>query len=228
MWRPENKQFRIENKDTHAEIWMYDEIGVWGVTAKSFADELKAAGDVKSLTLRLNSPGGDVFDGLAIYNTLLRHPANVSVEIDGVAASIASIIAMAGDTIAISPNAMVMIHDPWTVAMGGAEDFRKSADLLDQVKTSLVSTYQSKTGQSAAAISDKMSEETWFEAQEAIDFGLADVMTDAAAITASAVTDLRNQLVDQYGNRSVPQEGTPERSEWMASRDYAIKLAGVV
>jgi len=235
MWQFEKRNFRIEdhrslvnrsNGDTDATIWLYEEIGFWGVTAKKFADDLNALGDVSTITVRINSPGGDVFDGLAIYNTLLRHPATVNVEIDGLAASIASIIAMAGSTVAISPNAMMMIHDPWTIALGGAEDFRKTAELLDQVKTSLVSTYQAKTGQTATAIAEKMSDETWFEAQEAIDFGLADEMTDAAPIEASAVSRLRKSLANHYAERKLPEEA-PERSEWLASREYAIKLAGV-
>src|SRR5262245_51278548 len=101
-----------------AEIVIFDEIGVWGITAKAFYDELKALGDIREIMLRVNSPGGDVFDGLAIYNMLKSHKARVNVTIDGIAASIASIIAMAGDHITMPGNTFMFVHDPLAIVIG--------------------------------------------------------------------------------------------------------------
>lgn len=170
------------------EIYLYDEIGasMWGggISAKQFAEDLNALGRVDTLNIRMNSPGGDVFDGLAIYNTLKRHPANVIVDIDGMALSIASVIAMAGRTINMAGNAMMMIHDPWTVAAGTAEDFRKQADIMDQVKQNLAQTYASRTETDEDQIMDMMTEETWMTAQDAVQMGFADAVTEEIEMAA--------------------------------------------
>ncbi|MCK5219101.1 Clp protease ClpP, partial [bacterium] len=117
------------------EILIYDQIGEdWfgdGVQAKKFAEELRDLGDIETIELRINSPGGSVWDGNAIYNTLRGHKATVNVTIDGLAASIASVIAMSGDTITMPENALMMIHNPATIAFGEAEEMRKAANMLD-------------------------------------------------------------------------------------------------
>lgn len=179
--------FKIVAKENVATVWLYDEIGPWGVTAKMFADELKAAGAIQRINVQINSPGGDVFDGLAIYNALVKHAATVEVEIDGYAASIASIIAMAGDTIRIADNAMMMIHNPWTIAMGEASDFRKTADTLDQVRDQLIKTYAKRTGQSAEALGQMMDAETWLESGPAVEQGFADEVLGEQRLAASAM-----------------------------------------
>lgn len=179
--------FKIVAKENAATVWLYDEIGPWGVTAKMFADELKAAGNIQRINVQINSPGGDVFDGLAIYNALVKHAATVDVEIDGYAASIASIIAMAGDTIRIADNAMMMIHNPWTIAMGEASDFRKTADTLDQVRDQLIKTYAKRTGQSAEALGQMMDAETWLESGPAVEQGFADEVLGEQRLAASAM-----------------------------------------
>lgn len=177
--------FRIQAKDQgSAEILIYDEIGFFGITAKQFIEELKALGDVKNITLRINSPGGDVFDGLAIFNVLQGHPAEILVMIDGIAASIASVIAMAGDRIIMPDNAFMMIHDPTGVVIGTAEDMRKLADNLDSIKTALVSAYRKKSGQTDEKIMELMSEETWLTGQEAVDLKFADEVSEPAQIAA--------------------------------------------
>ena len=117
-----------------AEIVIYDEIGAFGIPAKAFLDELKALGPVAELTVRINSPGGSVFDGVAIYNALKRHDARLTVWIDGIAASIASMIAMAGDEVVMPENAMLMLHDPSGLVMGTAADMRGMAEALDKMK----------------------------------------------------------------------------------------------
>lgn len=181
-----NYRMRMSGAKT-AEIYLYDEIGAgWGggISAKQFAEDLTALGKVDTLNIRMNSPGGDVFDGLAIYNTLKRHPANVIVDVDGMALSIASVIAMAGDTINMAGNAMMMIHDPWTVAAGTAEDFRKQADIMDQVKVNLAQTYAARTQTDEDQIMDMMTEETWMTATEARAAGFADDVTDSLDMAA--------------------------------------------
>jgi ATP-dependent protease ClpP protease subunit len=166
---------------------IYDMIGGWdGVTAKRVADDLRSLGRVDLINVRLNSFGGEVFEGYAIYNQLKRHPARVEIDIDGAACSIASIIACAGDTVRMARNAMYMIHDPSGVAMGNAADMRKTADLLDQVREQLVDTYVGKTGLDAARVSELMTAETWFKAGDAAELGFVDQVTDELQLAASA------------------------------------------
>ena len=133
--------FNVKNDDDTAppEVWIYDEIDwLWGVTAKSFADEVNAL-DVDELTVRINSPGGDVYEALAILNTLRAHKARITTVIDGLAASAASFVAMAGDEVVIRPNAEVMIHDPWAITIGSADDMRSMAKDLDRITLNIAS-----------------------------------------------------------------------------------------
>lgn len=170
-----------------AEIFLYDEIGggfFGGISAKQFADDLKDLGKIDTINVRVNSPGGDVFEGLAIFNQLKRHPANVIIDIDSVAASIASVIVMAGDTINMAKNAMIMIHDPFAISAGTADDFRKQAELMDTVKGTLVATYADRTGMDADELSDLMTSETWMTAQEAKANGFIDTITEDLQMAA--------------------------------------------
>jgi len=183
-----NSQFSA--KGSRGEIWLYDQIGqsFWGdgISAKSFQKELSAMGKVTSLTVRINSPGGDVFDGFAIFNQLRQHPASVDVNVDGVAASIASIIAMAADPgkLRMAKNSMMMIHDPAGMAMGGADEMLRVAALLNTIKGNLADTYVDRTGNGKAAVEDWMSAETWFTAEAALQHGFADELTAESAVTA--------------------------------------------
>jgi ATP-dependent protease ClpP protease subunit len=166
--------YRVQNKAGEpAEIYIYDEIGYFGDSAKAFAKDLT---DIKGevLTVHLNSPGGDIFDGLAIYQALKDHPASVTVKIDGLAASIASVIAMAGDRIIMAPKASMMIHDGWTMAVGNAAEMRKTADLLDKQSSIIASVYADRAGQSAEFWRDRMGDDTWYNADEALEAGLVD------------------------------------------------------
>jgi ATP-dependent protease ClpP protease subunit len=173
-------------------IDIYDFIGAGffteGITAKSISRKLNdaqlTAGD--EIEVHINSPGGDAFEGIAIHNLLKDHPANVTVIIDGVAASAASAIAVAGDKVIIPTNGLVMIHDPVTFAVGGVEDMNKAIAALDAVKKSLVNTYVAKSKQSAEKIASWMKDETWFTGQEAVDAGLADTTQKAKAVAAPA------------------------------------------
>lgn len=145
-----------------------------GITAKRFRADLTALGDVSEILVRINSPGGEVFDGFSIYNALKEHKAKVRVHIDGLAASIASVIAMAGDEIQMGVGAMFMVHSPWTIAMGDADNMRATADMLDKVSVGLVDAYVARTSQSRKTVEGWMDGETWFTRDEAVAAGLAD------------------------------------------------------
>ena len=185
--------YRIVAKDDgdgsgHAEIFIYDEIGrnCWGegIAAEELVKELSAL-DVKTIDVRINSAGGQVFEGLAIFNALDRHPATVTTYVDGMAASIASVVALAGDEVRIAENAFMMIHNPWGIEIGDANAMRKMAEILDTLAGSLVDTYVAKTGKSEKVIRGMMDEETWFNSEEALEVGLVDEIDEAMAVAAS-------------------------------------------
>ena len=157
----------VLNGQISDETWYGDE-----VTPGLFREELNAGeGDI---TVWINSPGGDVFAAAQIYNMLKEYPGNVEVRIDGMAASAASVVAMAGDRISMSPVAMMMIHNPMTVAMGDHKAFQQAMDMLEEVKESIINAYELKTGQSRTVISHMMDDETWFNAKKAVELGFAD------------------------------------------------------
>jgi ATP-dependent Clp protease, protease subunit len=170
-------QFFAKTAGKRGEIYVYDAIGRSffddGVSAKSFAESLNALGNVSALDLYINSPGGSVFEGLAIYNQIKRFAGEKIVHIDGIAASIASVIAMAGDEVRIAANGTIMIHDPWGMAMGTADEMRKTADSLDKTRDVLLENYIARTGGKREEISAWMSAETWMNADEAVERGFA-------------------------------------------------------
>ena len=168
-----------------AEILLYEEIGYWGIDAKMFADALKEIGDVRSIVLGINSPGGDAFDGIAMFNQLVKHPADVTVRVDGIASSTASLVAMAGDRIEMAGNSTLMIHAPWTVALGNANDLRKTADALEGLTENYISTYATRRGIPADQVESVVWEETWLSATEAVDAGFADAVIETPAIAAT-------------------------------------------
>ena len=178
-----------KDSDSIGEILLYGDISdsSWygdEITPKAFKDELDALGDVNEINIFINSGGGDVFAGVAIYNMLKRHPAKKTVYIDGLAASIASVIAMAGDKIIMPRNAMLMIHNAWTVAMGNKSDLRKMADELENVDSMLRSVYVSRTGLDAEQIDTFMNDETWFTAESAFENSFIDEIEDAKLLAA--------------------------------------------
>jgi len=173
-----------QTEDGEAEVSIYDEIGFGGVTAKAFLAELKKLSGQR-VHLRINSVGGSVVEGAAIYNALRRHKGGLVVHIDALAASMASVIAMAGDETLIADNALVMIHNPWGMTMGDADELRKEADILDKLKNTLVNAYVRKTGMEAEQIAQMMDDETWLNATEAVAFGFADAIEDGIEAAAS-------------------------------------------
>jgi ATP-dependent Clp protease protease subunit len=166
-------------------LFVYDIIGAGffeeGVTAKSVRDELSKMDKSKRLTVRINSPGGSVFDGVAIRAQLEQWEAGVDVKVDGIAASAASYIATAGDTVSMAEGSMLMVHDPWTFAVGNAAEMQKAAVTLDKIADSMVGAYAKKSGKSNDAVRQTMKDETWLSADEAIAYGLADEKSNETA-----------------------------------------------
>jgi ATP-dependent Clp endopeptidase proteolytic subunit ClpP len=184
------KWYNIVNKGEKAEIWIYEEIGedFWtggGITAKSFQKELA---DIKAsqIDLHINCPGGLVFDGITIYNLIKQHPANVTTYIDGLAASIASVIALAGNKVVMAENALFMIHGAMGMTAGFAKDMRDFADKLDKVSGMISSAYVSKTGKDESEILSMMDVETWMTASEAKDYGFIDEISGEMDMAACA------------------------------------------
>lgn len=176
--------------DDPATISLYDVIGEdWfsgdGWTAKRMAGVLRAIG-ARDVTVNINSPGGDMFEGLAIYNLLREHPAKVTVRVMGIAASAASVIAMAGDEVLMGAGTFLMIHNAWGVVIGNRNDMRAAADIFEKFDASMADIYVARTGQKAAAIAEMMDAETYITAKEAVSGGFADAVTDLPAASASA------------------------------------------
>lgn len=194
-----NYTISMKAKDT-AELMIYDTIGdSWfgdAVTAKQFRQDLKDAGDVSTINVRINSPGGSVTHGIAIYEALREHAARKVVHIDGLAASMASIIAMVGDEVNIADGAFVMIHDPYMMAEGNAEDLRRYAEMMDKSKEKMVAIYAGKTNLPDADIAALMAAETWMTSDEAVAKGFADKISGKATVVAELKLD---------GFRNVPQ-----------------------
>nr|DAW02801.1 MAG TPA: Putative ATP dependent Clp protease [Caudoviricetes sp.] len=161
------------NGEISDETWYGDE-----VTPQLFKDELNA--DSGDITVWINSPGGDVFAAAQIYNMLRDYKGHVTVKIDGLAASAASVIAVAGDTVLVSPVAMMMIHNPATIAMGNTKDMEAAIAMLNEVKESILNAYVDKTGLSRNKLSKMMDDETWFNAKKAVELGFADKVLFAA------------------------------------------------
>lgn len=199
------KYFNVVKASTErGEIHIYGDIinedWRWGndTSAVSFRDALTALGDVQIIDVRINSGGGDVFEAAAIYNMLKRHNARVEVHIDGLAASAASVIAMAGDKITMPKNSMMMIHNMWTIVMGNHNDLRKAADEAEKISNSTVKqSYLDKNPElDANELSRLLDEETWLTADEALTMGLVDEVTSVTQVAAS----LSDEQIARYKN----------------------------
>ena len=167
-------KYKIENKsEVEATVYIYDEISWWGIDAEKFVKDLN---DIKAQTLniRFNTPGGSVFDGTAVYNAIKQHKSRTISHIDGLAASIGSVIALASDEVRMAENAFLMIHDPWSIVIGNSDTMREEADLLDKVGGTIAKTYMDKTGKDEKEIKDLMTKETWMTADEALEMGFVD------------------------------------------------------
>lgn len=176
--------------ETEGELTLYgliSSVSWWGdeITPKQFKKDMDALGDIANLNIYINSDGGDVFAGQAIYSMIKRHKAAKTVYIDGLAASIASLIAMAGDKVYMPSNAMMMIHNPYTIAIGNSNEFRKLADDLDKIRESMLVTYAAKTGMEQEELIKLLDAETWLTADDAYTLGFADEIEEQKTIAAS-------------------------------------------
>ncbi|WZU61413.1 Clp protease ClpP [Providencia rettgeri] len=199
MSAPEKSWFQMKaTSETSADIYIYDEIGMWGISARRFTEDLISLGNINHINLHIHSPGGEVFEGIAIYNQLKNHNATITVYIDGLAASMASVIAMVGDEIIMPTNAMMMIHKPWGVSWGDANDMRDYADLLDKVENVLIPAYMEKTGKTKEEIEAMLGEETWLTAEECVEHGFANTVIEPVKAMAS----LSSKRIEEF--KSMP------------------------
>lgn len=216
--KPASSGYRIvqaAKANDPAEIYLYGIIGgggwfdVGGVSADQFRKDLKALGDVKAIDVHVNSEGGDVFDGKAIYSQLAQHSAKINIIVDSLAASAASFICMAGNTITMCEGSFMMIHSAWAFAMGNAEEIRKTATLLDAVDGTLADVYAARTGQDLQKVQQMMSEETWMDAKQCMDMGFCDSVIENVKVAAC--------VRDPSRYRNLPAALRPNRVAAMAA-----------
>lgn len=209
--RGDRPWYAIKNASAdEAEIFLYDEVGGWGALAEDFIGELRRITAPKIL-LRVNSPGGNVFEGVACANALRAHPAEVTVQVDGIAASIASVIAMAGDRVVLQPQAMLMIHEAAGLCAGNAQDMQEMADLLDKISGNIADAYVAKAGGTRDEWRAAMVKETWFTAEEAVAAGLADECMPMPKREAEPEPEMRQTFdLTAYGYKGPRQPEAPK------------------
>ena len=224
------KWYNIQNKAGEtADVYIFDEIGTYGITAQEFINDIK---DLKGspINLRINSLGGDVFDGMAMYNVIKRREAKTTVYIEGIAASIATIIALGADEVVMAENSLFMIHNAWGGTMGEAKEMRKTADTLDKISGELIDIYRKKTGLSYEVLSEMMDEETWLNAEEALSMGFIDTISDSIKVAAKYdVSKFKNITQEQIQNKlSINinnKKMTNELKEWFNNKVEEIVTA---
>ena len=217
------KWYNIQNKASGiTDVYIFDEIGTYGVTAQAFINDIKDLKDTP-INLRINSLGGDVFDGMAMYNVIKRREARTTVYIEGIAASIATIIALGADEVVMAENSLFMIHNAWGGTMGEAKDMRKTADTLDKISSELTDIYRKKTGLSNDVLAEMMDAETWLNADEAYELGFVDTISDSIKVAAKydiskfkniTQEEIQNKLSININNKKM----TNELKEWFNSK----------
>jgi ATP-dependent Clp endopeptidase proteolytic subunit ClpP len=217
------KWYNIQNKAGEtADIYIFDEIGTYGVTAQDFISEIKGLKDMP-INLRINSLGGDVFDGMAMYNVIKRREAKTTVYIEGIAASIATIIALGADEVIMAENSLFMIHNAWGGTSGEAKDMRKTAETLDKITSELTDIYVKKTGLSYDTLAEMMDEESWLNADEAFALGFIDTISDSIKVAAKydvskfkniTQEEIKNKLSININNKKM----TNELKDWFNSK----------
>lgn len=235
MWREHKKEksseakemkgmswFEIKNKAENSEVWIYDEIGAWGIKAMDFIKELKGIKN-KTIDMHINCPGGDVFDGAAIYNAIKNHGATFTTYIDGLAASIASVIALAGDKVVMAENAIYMMHNPWGLVIGNADDMRKQAEVLDKVRDTMLGAYITKSGQSQEDIIALLDNETWLNADEAKKAGFVDEISGKMDIAACARFV---PVMAKLGFKKIPKALNPNQTPSARDIEKALRDVG--
>jgi ATP-dependent Clp endopeptidase proteolytic subunit ClpP len=228
-----NKQswYSINAKKTeqYADVYLYDEVGSYGVSAKEFVNDIKLLKG-KDIYLHVNCVGGEVFDGMAIYNTLKKYKGKVVAYIEGIAASMGSIIPLAADEIIMSENSLYMIHNAWGGAMGEASDMRKTANLLDKLSAEIANIYSKKTGLPISQLEEMMDEETWFNSEEALQYGFIDRVSDAVMVAAKYdMSKFKNktqkEIVNQFNNNKKGKKMTEELKSWFGKKVEEIVAA---
>ena len=195
--------YNIQGKatDSVVDIYLFDEIGAYGITAQDFINEIKDFKDTE-INLRINCIGGDVFDGMAIYNILKKRTYRTTAYIEGIAASMGSVIALAADEVVMAENSLFMIHNAWGGAMGEAEDMRKTASVLEKISGEIANIYQKKTRLLYDRITNMMDEETWLNAKEAYELGFIDTISDSIKVAAKYdVSKFKNITTEQIQNK---------------------------
>lgn len=226
-----SKQLTIRMKGDAAEVLLYDVIGedFWGgISAKTFREQVKAI-KARTLSLRVNSPGGSVLEAAAMLQALDEFRGRIEVSIDGLAASAATLVMMAGDTISAATNALVMIHNPWAGAVGTADEMRRTADLLDKVREQILDRYAARGKLTREEFAAAMDAETWYTGKEAVDTGLVDGVTEPAS--AAAFAGLTPLLAKMKFRKmpELPQDAAPDPwAETERRREIARKLVAAV
>ncbi len=220
MSKPKNNKrwfnLAVNNENPESvDIHIYNDIGFWGTNAQDFHRELTAAGDVKNINLHINSNGGSLFDGFAIASQIKNSSAHVTAYIDGVAASSASLIAVAANKVVMSPFSFMMIHNPMTdLYSANADEMRKVADNLDNMTNGLINLYQSKTGKDEDEIKSLLDAETWMSGEQAIAEGFADELTEEIKVAACAdYGKYSNHIPDEVAVKLDQEEETEAEPE---------------
>jgi len=214
-WNP-SLQAAAESGDSDNTISIYDAIGesFWeeGVTAKRVAGALRHIGAKKDVVVNINSPGGDVFEALAIYNLLREHEGKVTVKVLGLAASAASLIAMAGDEVQIGRAAFLMVHNSWVIAMGNRHDLREVADWIEPFDNTLADVYAARTGLDLDEVKQSLDAETWIGGKEAVELGWADSLLESDEVAEAPEAQNKSKLAARKMDVLLAKAGVP-RSE---------------
>lgn len=236
-------QMKASDDGKSADVFIYGDITKWAweeygeVSSVTFKNELDKLGDVETIHLYINSDGGSVFEGITIYNMLKRHSARIIVHIDALAASIASVIAMAGDEIRMPSNSMLMVHNAWSYAVGNAEKLRKTADDLDRINQSAIIAYQDKAGDKLdnATLKELLDNETWLSAEKAFEHGLCDVVEEANEMVASVseeakkrYSNIPKQLLQKSASLQMNFDEKEKRQQIIANSQRNIEYINTI